>query len=83
VGHGVIKAPPQCYFCRHVRQDGIPREWRCAAYPDGIPEEILRWKVDHRDAYPGDRGIRFEADADGERAVKNHWRLLERARSNP
>jgi hypothetical protein len=31
----------------------------CAAYPDGIPDEIIRQGFDHRQPYPGDNGIRF------------------------
>ena len=33
----------------------------CAAYPDGIPVEILNGTVDHTKPYKGDHGILFEA----------------------
>jgi len=33
----------------------------CDAFPDGIPDEILRQGFDHRNEYPGDNGIRFVA----------------------
>ena len=33
----------------------------CKAFPAGIPEEIQGGDFDHRNAHPGDHGIRFEA----------------------
>ena len=45
----------QCDVCRHKREGNT-----CAAFPDGIPDEILTNAHDHRKAYPGDKGIRFE-----------------------
>ena len=29
----------------------------CEAYPDGIPEEILDGRIDHKTPYPGDHGL--------------------------
>jgi hypothetical protein len=46
---------PQCDYCNHYRE-----HQKCDAYPEGIPEEILLNKVDHRKPYQGDRGIQFE-----------------------
>jgi len=34
----------------------------CEAFPDGIPDEILRQGFDHRNEFPGDNGIRFVPD---------------------
>ena len=48
----------QCVACVHVHMG------RCDAFPDGIPQEILENWHDHRLAYPGDNGIRFEQDPD-------------------
>lgn len=33
----------------------------CDAYPERIPDPILRNEHDHHDPYPGDNGIRFES----------------------
>lgn len=46
---------PQCFDCRHYRDD-----YRCAAFPAGIPDDILTNAADHRRPHPGDHGIRFE-----------------------
>lgn len=49
-----------CIFCRHYRPDGdVPS---CAAFPGGVPAEIINGGFDHRQEYPGDGGIRFEPD---------------------
>ena len=45
----------QCFDCKHWIDRG-----RCEAFPDGVPDEILTNAHDHRKAYPGDKGIRFE-----------------------
>ena len=49
----------QCAYCKNY--DRVVRGV-CAAFPDGIPDEIM-WGVqyDHRQPYPGDHNIQFEA----------------------
>jgi hypothetical protein len=32
----------------------------CAAFPDGIPDEIALGDFDHRKRYPGDHGVLFK-----------------------
>ena len=44
-----------CFVCNHYKDD-----YKCAAFPDGIPEEILTGKHDHREPYEGDNGIQFK-----------------------
>lgn len=51
-------APPICIGCKHLQGD--LRAPKCAAFPAGIPNEILLSKADHRKPYPGDQGILFD-----------------------
>lgn len=51
----------QCSDCRHFHADKTPYQYTCAAFPDGIPDEIIYGDHDHREPFKGDHGIRFEA----------------------
>jgi len=46
----------QCSLCKHKNKEAVG----CAAYPSGIPWDVLRGEQDHRKPYAGDNGIRFE-----------------------
>lgn len=48
-----------CTSCRHRDRE---RPYACAAFPEGIPEEIRRGQNDHTRPYPGDNGIRYERE---------------------
>ena len=56
-----IGPQPICLLCKHYRQ---AQDWgepnTCAAFPDGIPEDIELGGFDHRKPFEGDRGFRFE-----------------------
>jgi hypothetical protein len=57
-------APPICGGCKNLTSPDL-REPRCTAFPDGIPNEILLSRADHRQPFAGDNGIRFDPkDAD-------------------
>ena len=53
-----------CNHCRHNHWD-----YTCDAFPKGIPKGILD-REEHDTPYPGDKGIRFEAESDAERAER-------------
>lgn len=57
-----LREPPICFACSRLRsqrtQEGLQPV--CAAFPSGIPPEIFQDGYDHRLAFPGDSGIRFE-----------------------
>lgn len=48
-----------CTTCRHFVGGSIPP--KCAAFPRGIPDDILDGEEDHRQPVRGDNGIQYEA----------------------
>ena len=52
----LANAVKQCNSCIHR----VEYSSKCAAFPKGIPDEILLGDFDHQNPYPGDNGIRFE-----------------------
>ena len=53
--------PAACVFCRHYheeRNEQSPELPSCDAF-DAIPDPIFMGRVDHNDAFPEDRGVRF------------------------
>ena len=65
--------PPFCWPCRHYRSAMVshgpipgmhPLDNTCAAFPEGIPPEILGGGFDHREPHPHDNGVRFEMRTD-------------------
>lgn len=56
----MMLSPSQCSVCANALDKRDDRSWfTCAAYPDGIPEEIYTGAISHNVARPGDQGIRF------------------------
>jgi len=50
---------PLCVSCEHYFSGT-----KCAAYPGGIPREIIALKeIEHRGPYPGDGGLRYKPKA--------------------
>ena len=58
-----------CNYCKH-RSPLWPDEITCAAFPDGIPKDVLICDIDHRKPVEGDHGIQFEPDEDRIREVE-------------
>jgi hypothetical protein len=54
----MIGTAPICEDCLHFQPE--VGNFKCAAFPDGIPEEVLDGSVDHHEPYNGDHGIQFE-----------------------
>jgi hypothetical protein len=50
---------PICVWCSRLQDNGANR--RCEAFPDGIPSDIWEGQTDHRQSYPGDHGLQFDA----------------------
>jgi hypothetical protein len=48
---------PVCMYCKNLNLE-VPGT--CAAFPDGIPDEIYSGRDKHTSPFPGDHGIRFE-----------------------
>lgn len=51
-----------CHACAHLNRDQ-EKQPSCAAFEEGIPEEIWTNRHDHHEPYPGDDGVRFEIAA--------------------
>lgn len=58
-----IGLAPDCFFCKHYdRSPSGP--WKCTAFPDGVPPEIIQRRVEHTSPYPGDHGVQFDLASD-------------------
>ncbi len=58
LGNIMQYARPACMDCKHIFNKLGP--FSCKAFPEGIPEDILKDGFDHKKPYKGDNGIRFE-----------------------
>lgn len=47
-----------CIGCKH--RLGGRGLYSCAAFPDGIPDDIFFDRVNHLEPYPGDGGLQWE-----------------------
>ena len=52
----------RCFICKNFIPSADFSQTICAAFPEGIPREILFNEVLHDKPYPGDHGIRYEAE---------------------
>jgi hypothetical protein len=58
---------PQCAYCAHYRSPiGSGGESQtCAAFPDGIPDDMWSNRFDHRRPFDGDGGVLWEPVVEG------------------
>jgi len=56
IGDSIIEISERCLDCVHLRMPPLT----CAAFIDGIPNEILSGDFDHVEPFDGDNGIMFE-----------------------
>lgn len=58
-GLPIVYPPSQCQTCKH-RHFHDDTRIACDAFRTQIPTPILIGEFDHRNAYPGDNGVRYE-----------------------
>lgn len=52
---------PQCLSCANWRMpSGDSQARTCDVFPSGLPDDIWANRADHRQAYPGDHGKRWQ-----------------------
>lgn len=54
----------QCASCKHLSSWLMGGDTTCAAYPEGIPDELWDNDVDHRQAADGDSGVQWASNGD-------------------
>jgi hypothetical protein len=61
-GNMTVKATHAlCFWCKHFDTTSLKgSDASCAAFPNGIPEQIWYLRYDHREPHEGDKGILFE-----------------------
>lgn len=80
----MIGPAPICLICKRlgdtIRISDEERRYTCEAFPDGIPDEIFFKAFDHRNPYPGDKGIRFVVREDRKAQLEMYDALIKRKR---
>ena len=50
----------KCYVCKHFISGGELENFKCKAFPDGIPAKIVFGETNHNIPIEGDHGYRYE-----------------------
>lgn len=50
----------KCYVCQHFIAGGELGNFKCKAYPEGIPAEIVLGKTNHDRPLEGDHGYQYQ-----------------------
>jgi len=51
---------PICMNCKHYIDDQYSEGFKCQAFPEGIPDEIISAFIEHTKTYLGDHDIQYE-----------------------
>lgn len=51
---------PLCAGCARLNRDPEAETLTCSAFPEGIPDEIVHNRADHREPFLGDNGLQFQ-----------------------
>lgn len=49
----------KCYVCKHFISGGEVEDFKCKAFPEGIPPKIIFGELDHDVPIEGDHGYRY------------------------
>jgi hypothetical protein len=72
----MVKATPVCVGCAHFDTQN-QEAMRCAAFPNGIPDEFAEGRTVHRKPVEGDNGLRYEPRRTREDSNIAYWKASE------
>ena len=57
-----MQKAPICMSCAHLDDNSLNEKdnWKCKAFPDGVPESITSMKITHDKPVKGDNGIQYK-----------------------
>lgn len=65
-----------CLHCKHRLEINAMR-FTCQSFPEGIPDEIIDGRFDHRTPHPSDDGKQFEITIDFKAVLERAGKLDE------
>jgi len=73
-----MRMAPMCHYCKRFIKIKPGPIYLCEAFPNGVPQDILDFKHDHRKPYEGDNGITFEPKEGLEKEAAEYLEDLEK-----